>query len=112
MDLLRQLRARLGRQDPEGNFGTTRENVRITNLWHAVSILPRGEACAPARSIAGKRFLSSEGPPRLPLSGCTAATCTCRYTHHSDRRVHRRDSGIAAGTAGHPRRRADDQVER
>jgi hypothetical protein len=103
-----RLRGRIGRQAPPVSAETTGEHVRITNPWHAVSILPRPGACEPARSIAGKRFLSSEEPPPLPLEGCTAATCTCRYNHHSDRRAPRREAGTTAASNAHPRRRADD----
>jgi hypothetical protein len=32
------------------------------------------------------RFLSGEAPP-LPLPGCTAPRCLCRYAHYEDRRA-------------------------
>ena len=32
-----------------------------------------------------RRFLVSE-VPRLPLGGCTAEACRCRYVHYADRR--------------------------
>ena len=108
MDLLGKFRARLGQRAPRADSGMTRENVRITNPWHAVSIVLQAGACAAARAIAGRRFLSSEHPPQLPLEGCTAATCTCRYAHHSDRRVHRRDGRARTASIAHPLRRADD----
>jgi hypothetical protein len=38
-----------------------------------------------AREAEGKRFLSAAAP-MLPLKGCTATKCQCRYVHHSDRR--------------------------
>jgi hypothetical protein len=71
--------------------------------------VPRADACPAAKSLAGKRFLSSASP-RLPLTGCTAATCTCHYRHHSDRRIGRRDGAANGNGASHPRRRADDFV--
>ncbi len=108
MDFLRKFRARLGPRAPRANSGVTHENVRITNPWHAVSIVPQAGACAAARAIAGKRDLSSEHPPQLPLEGCTAKTCTCRYAHHSDRRVRRRDDRARTASIAHPLRRADD----
>jgi hypothetical protein len=108
MDFLRQLRAGLGRQGAPADAGTTGENVRITNPWHAVSIVPKAGACASARSIAGKRFLSSEDPPPLPLKDCTAASCSCCYAHHSDRRARRREDPRTPGSSAHPQRRADD----
>jgi hypothetical protein len=56
-------------------------------LWHAVSILPRGAACEQAVALRERRFLSAEAP-RLPLSDCpSAAECACIYRHHKDRRT-------------------------
>ncbi len=42
-------------------------------------------ACAAAQSLAGRRFLLRE-TPALPLAGCDAQTCTCRYFTYGDRR--------------------------
>lgn len=42
-------------------------------------------ACAAARTVAGRRFLLGEAPA-LPLAGCTAQTCTCRFFTYGDRR--------------------------
>lgn len=42
-------------------------------------------ACAAARTITGRRFLLGE-TPALPLAGCNAQTCTCRYFTYGDRR--------------------------
>jgi hypothetical protein len=108
LNLFRQIRSRLGGRGPEVHPSVTRENVRITNPWHAVSIVPQAGACAAAQAIAGRRFLSSEQPPQLPLEGCTAAICTCHYAHHADRRVRRLDGATRAARSTHPRRRADD----
>lgn len=41
--------------------------------------------CTAARAIGGKRFLVREAP-ELPLPGCDAATCQCKFAHHDDRR--------------------------
>jgi hypothetical protein len=58
---------------------------RVTNPFHAVSILA-GPACRrTADEYAGKRFLSREAP-QLPLETCDRAKCRCRYAHHEDRR--------------------------
>ncbi len=65
------------------------------NRWHAITIVGSDHACAAAEACRGKRFLSSEAP-RLPLPGCEANRCDCRYRHYADRR-------------GPPRRR-DDKV--
>lgn len=53
--------------------------------FRAISIRPGENACACVISIESKRWLSGD-VPRLPLRECDAATCTCRYRHHEDRR--------------------------
>ena len=53
--------------------------------WHAVAIVPAATACAAARACKDNRYLSAEAP-RLPLEGCDAARCDCRYGHFDDRR--------------------------
>jgi hypothetical protein len=118
MGIFRRFGAGRGRSRSAVPAGTIGEHVHITNPWHAVSIVPRPQACAAAHAIAGKRFLSQESPPRVPLEGCTAATCACHYRHHSDRRAHADASRTSAenasdakGTAP-PRRRVDDAVTR
>lgn len=73
--------------------------ARQHNRWHAVSIVPHGQACEAVQACRGKRFLSSEAP-RLPLQGCNADQCQCRYRHHPDRRggTRRKDDARAAAT--------------
>jgi len=58
----------------------------LTNPFHAVSVQPGPSACQTARDCAEKRFLSAEAPT-LPLAGCDATRCNCRYLHHQDRRT-------------------------
>ena len=53
--------------------------------FHAVSIKHAADACAAARDLSGKRFLSAEAPT-LPLPDCDAGNCDCRFVHHGDRR--------------------------
>jgi len=68
---------------------------RVTNPYHAVAIVPTSRACQAARDCANKRFLSSEAP-LLPLEGCDAGECRCRYQHFSDRRdASRRAADVA-----------------
>ena len=55
------------------------------NPYSAVSIRCAGP-CEAALSVKGQRFLGSEAPA-LPLQGCSAETCHCRYVHHVDRRT-------------------------
>jgi hypothetical protein len=65
------------------------KHYRITNPYHSVSITPAPGACAEARELRARRFLSTEAPP-LPLPRCTLATCRCGYRHHDDRRARAR----------------------
>ncbi|MDX1405445.1 MAG: hypothetical protein R3192_12945 [Woeseiaceae bacterium] len=61
------------------------ESQTTTSKFHAVSVQYAAGACDAARSIEGKRFLSSAAP-RLPLPDCDARECKCRFMHHADRR--------------------------
>jgi hypothetical protein len=71
----------------------------VSNPWHAVSIALGARACGKARGLNRVRFLSNEAPT-LPLEGCDARTCTCRYRHHEDRRREpRRASDVLANRA-------------
>jgi hypothetical protein len=71
---------------------------RISNPWHAISVVPGEWACDAALALRDRRFLSADAP-QLPLSGCSRyGVCTCHYRHHSDRRRERRrkrDSGLS-----------------
>lgn len=60
-------------------------DLASTSEFHAVSVRFPKNACAAAKALAGQRFLASAAP-RLPLSNCDAAQCTCRFIHHKDRR--------------------------
>ncbi len=77
-----------------------------TSEFHAVSIKFHSGACSAAKSLDGKRFLSSAAP-RIPLAECDVLECKCRFVHHSDRRESddRRNpyrAGIAGETGKHP----------
>ena len=56
-----------------------------TREFHAVSIKFASSACSAAKSLEGKRFLSSASP-RFPLPDCDVLDCKCRFVHHEDRR--------------------------
>ena len=60
--------------------------ARLKHDFHAVSIRPGVFACQAARDLEGQRFLSGAAP-RIPLPGCDASDCTCRFSHHADRRA-------------------------
>ena len=64
---------------------TTEAQSTTTTKFHAVSIEALNSGCAAAKSVEGKRFLSSAAP-RLPLPECDAHVCKCRFVHHADRR--------------------------
>ena len=65
------------------------------NPYRAAVIVPglRG-GCEQVQAVAGKVFLMNEAPV-LPLAGCDATKCTCRFVRREDRREG-------------PRRAADD----
>lgn len=53
--------------------------------YHCVSITCPDLACDAVKRVRAHRFLSDEAP-LLPLPGCTAPECRCRYAHFPDRR--------------------------
>ena len=70
---------------------------KVVQKFHAVSIAPGARACAAARELAERRFLSGDAPS-LPLKDCGSSQCECRYLHHGDRRKGGRrvqDVGVA-----------------
>jgi len=107
MSILKLLRVRFSEPAQSGPVGGGGEHVRLSNPWHAVSIVPGTSCCSGVRDLAGRRYLSSEKPPSLPLKGCPMVACTCRYRHHEDRRAKSPATTRPPG-AGAPLRRADD----
>lgn len=79
-------------------YGRSERVQRISNPWHAVSVVTGEWPCDAALDLRGKRVLSADAP-RLPLADCgRPADCACHYRHHADRRKERRrkrDSGLA-----------------
>ena len=61
------------------------QHHRVGNPFHAVTVEAGMKSCAEARAMEERRFLAGSAP-KLPLPGCTMATCQCRYVHHKDRR--------------------------
>jgi hypothetical protein len=80
---------------PDGNF-------------HCVELRFRPDACDAVKVIGTKRFLPGEAPA-VPLPGCDAAKCTCRYVHHDDRRHSDRRSTSQYIPAGSDRRLKRDR---
>jgi hypothetical protein len=62
------------------------EARRVTNPFHAVSIVAGPGCRATAEKYGGRRFLSTE-VPRIPQPTCDRHNCGCRYQHHEDRRT-------------------------
>jgi len=68
--------------------------------WHAVSIIPRGNACEPVLALHERRFLSTEAP-LLPLPDCpNPGGCRCIYRHFTERRAGPRRSFEESGIRG------------
>jgi hypothetical protein len=90
--------------DPD--LPSPKQQARARRRWHAVMIVVRADGCAAAQACKGKRFLSTEAP-RVPLEGCDARECECRYRHYEDRRgpPRRRDDATAGATARTDRNR-------
>ena len=61
------------------------EVVKAHSNFRASSISCDASACEKARALQEKRLLRAS-VPSLPLAGCDAERCECRYRHHEDRR--------------------------
>jgi hypothetical protein len=72
-------------------------HYRLSNPYHAVSIIPGPGACPTARELRHRRFLSEDAPP-LPLSTGGRESCGCAYKHYDDRRLSRRRRSDRLGT--------------
>lgn len=91
---------RRGAAKKEQEVAAARPRKAESTAYHAVSIKFGRDACAAAKSLTGHRFLANEAP-RLPLSGCDAEICECRFTHHKDRRSGKdRRSPFGKGSIG------------
>lgn len=69
------------------------EHRRVVNPYHCVSIRFSSNCCQQVRAIDGQRFLAGSAP-QLPLPGCEAASCDCRYVHYDDRRAEDRRAQV------------------
>ena len=69
--------------------GANVAHYRLSNPYHAVSIVPGPNACHTARELRHRRYISREAPP-LPLPMCDRESCGCAYKHYEDRRLSRR----------------------
>jgi len=110
--LRRSDKNKVTQKKPERRISTSTASTE----YHAVSIRFSPKACAAAKEIDGKRFLSNAAP-HIPLPGCDVVDCQCRFMHYKDRRarVDRRSvftsSGLSATTGKfeQERRHGDDR---
>ena len=58
---------------------------RTRPTFHCVEVCAGEPACQSAGQLGNVRYLSGQAPG-LPLAGCDAQVCACRYIHHDDRR--------------------------
>jgi hypothetical protein len=94
---------------------SARMQREVPHRWHAVTIIGPATACAAAQACKGKRYLSRDAP-RLPLAGCDAERCDCKYRHFGDRRGTPRraeekgaaPARVATNRRGHRGRRETD----
>ena len=94
-DVFKRAKAFFGKEEPASDTSIQKKKVALA--FHAVTIVSGRHACTAARTLAGKRFLSSEAPI-LPLKDCNSEECECRYEHHEDRRIgprRARELGVA-----------------
>ncbi|MFT4520826.1 MAG: hypothetical protein ACI9JM_003234 [Halioglobus sp.] len=76
---------------------TKTDNQVQPRPYRGTSITFEECACDVVKAIAEKRFLVSEGnTPMLPLSGCDAPKCNCKYMHYDDRREEGEDRRLFA----------------
>ena len=70
--------------------------------YRAVAIVAELEGgCTACTQQRGRRYLMNNAPS-LPLKGCDAASCRCRYVRYQDRREEaRRDSDIGINHRAH-----------
>lgn len=59
---------------------------RVPNPYPGASIGPRKGGCPEVLAIEHRRFLAWEAPD-IPISGCSAKACHCRYVCYPDRRA-------------------------
>ena len=72
------LRIRRRQSVPKSNLG---KRVK----YHCIEVRSDDGACEAVKRLAIFRFLPDEAP-RLPVPGCDAKECACRYRHYDDRR--------------------------
>jgi len=77
-----------------GNLSVKRgkKSIAPRNRYRAISIAHDKQACKAVRAIGSKRYLAvGNSTPTLPMPGCDAVRCNCRYVQHEDRRQSQED---------------------
>jgi hypothetical protein len=85
-----------------------RDQKRPSDTYRCVELRYRSDGCDAVKRIAERRFLPGEAP-EIPVPGCDAAKCYCRYVRHEDRRDSERRSPAAPVPAGGERRTKRDR---
>jgi hypothetical protein len=102
---------RLGGKPQHSRAARVRDLKRPLDNYHCVELRYRSDACDAVKQIGAKRFLPGEAP-EVPVAGCDAAKCSCRYVHHDDRRHNDRRNPVAyqpPASAGGDRRTKRDR---
>ena len=86
---------------------------RVVNPYHAVCIGHDSGCCKMVKAYDDLRILAAEAP-KLPVPGCEAPKCRCRYIHCEDRRCgeDRRESTATQHLYFGPRNRRLSQGRR
>jgi hypothetical protein len=84
------------RQGLAKKLKTSELTQSVVNQYRAISICCEEHACGVAVAAQGKRHLVNQ-TPSLPLEGCDAEQCQCRYEHHDDRRDEESDRRLNFG---------------
>jgi hypothetical protein len=71
-----------------------RATKRPPGDFRCVELRHESDACDAVRRLEEMRFLSGKAP-EIPVPGCDAAKCSCRYVHHADRRHRHRRNPVA-----------------
>lgn len=85
MKLISQALGALTSERQDSPATRVRDRKRVSDNYHCVELRCPDGACDAVKRIGAKRFLSGEAP-EIPVPGCDAAKCSCRYVHHEDRR--------------------------
>lgn len=85
---------RHGEKRRHSRVARVRDLKRPSDNYHCVELRYRRDACDAVKRIGARRFLPGEAPG-IPVLGCDAGRCSCRYVHHEDRRDSDRRDPVA-----------------